>query len=380
MRMLRLGSLLAMIGLLLAACAPREVTADEIMRRMETARNNLQTAHVIADVSLASPERNGTFSVEAWAKKTGQTDAAGKPIGKLRAKVLSANEQDLVNSEFVSDGETFWLYTPKANKVITGKRSDLKQGQAGAADPAAQMMQMQEMLQQLIDGANVTIENQSEQIAGRDTWKIRLTPKPETQQQLQLGNVIDTTLWVDKQSDLPVKALLDAKDLGRLEATATTLDLNQTIADDRFTFTPPAGAEVINAAEIAKKARPQTTTLDDARKAASFTVLAPATLPNGVQLDEVQQLNMRGETVIQNYSGAINFSLVQSKGGFPGEERQPAGAQTQQVQVRGQSATLITGSGAQQGTFLRWQENGVTIVIAGTLTPDEATQIANSLK
>lgn len=380
MRMLRLGSLLAMIGLLLAACAPREVTADEIMRRMETARNNLQTAHVIADVSLTSPERSGNFSVEAWTKKTGQTDAAGKPIGKLRAKVLSAAEQDLIDTEFVSDGETFWLYTPKANKVITGKRSDLKPGQAGAADPAAQMMQMQEMLQQLIDGANVTIENQSEQIAGRDTWKIRLTPKPETQQQLQLGNVIDTTLWVDKQSDLPVKALLDAKDLGKLEATATTLDLNQTIADDRFTFTPPAGAEVINAADIAKNARPQTITLDDARKAASFTVLAPATLPNGVQLDEVQQLNMRGETVIQNYSGAINFSLVQSKGGFPGAERQPAGAQMQQVQVRGQSASLITGNGAQQGTFLRWQESGVTIVIAGTLTPEEATAIAESLK
>jgi outer membrane lipoprotein-sorting protein len=380
MRILRIGSLLALIGLLLAACAPREVTADEIMRRMEAARNNLQSAHVIADLSLTSPERSGTFSIEGWVKKTGQTDAAGKPIAKVRAKVLSANEQDLVNTEFVSDGDTFWLYTPKANKVITGKRSELKQGQTGAADPAAQMLRMQEMLQQLIDGSNVTIENRSEQVAGRDTWKIRLTPKPETQQQLQLGNVIDTTLWVDKQSDLPVKALIDAKDLGKLDATVKTLDLNQPITDDRFTFTPPAGAEVINAAEIAKKARPQTTTLDDARKQASFPVLAPDALPGGVQLDEVQLLNLRGETVIQNYSGAINFSLVQGKGRFPGDERQPAGAQTQQLQVRGQSATLITGGPGQQGTFLRWQENGVTVVIAGTLTPDEASRIAESLK
>jgi outer membrane lipoprotein-sorting protein len=380
MRILRIGSLVTMLGLLLAACAPREVTADEIMRRMETARNNLQTAHTIANLSLTSPDRSGTFSVEGWTKKTGQTDAAGKPITKSRAKVLSASEQNVVNTEFVSDGDTFWLYVPSANKVITGKRSEMKRGEIGTADPAAQMLRMQEMLQQLIDGSNVTIENRSEQVAGRNTWKIRLTPKPETQQQLQLGNVIDTTLWVDQRSDLPVKALIDAKDLGRLEATLTTLDLNQPIADDRFTFTPPTGAEVINAAEIAKKARPQTTSLDDARKQASFPVLAPETLPSGVQLDEVQLLNLRGETVIQNYSGAINFSLVQGKGGLPGDERQPTGAQTQQVQVRGQSATLITGGQDQQGTFLRWQENGVTLVIAGTLTPDQASQIAESLK
>ena len=380
MQILRIASLLALVGLILAACAPQQVSADEIMRRMETARNNLQTAHVIADISLTSPDRSGTFTVESWAKKSGQTDAAGKPIGKLRAQVLKAAEQDLVNSEFVSDGDTFWLFTPKANKVITGKRSELKQGPAGAADPAAQMLRMQEMLQQLIDGSNVTIENQSEQVAGRDTWKIRLTPKPETTQQLQLGNMIDTTLWIDKQSDLPVKALIDAKDLGKLEATATTLDLNQPIADDKFIFTPPAGAEVINAAEIAKQSRPQTTTLDEARKQVDFAVLAPDALPNGVQLDEVQVLNMRGRTVIQNYSGAVNFSLVQGKGRFPGEDREPAGAQSRQTTVRGESATLITGGGAEQGTFLRWQENGVTIAIAGTLTPDEAARIAESLK
>lgn len=381
MRLLRLGSLVALLGLLLAACAPGQVTADEIMQRMEAARNNLTTAHAIADVALDTPERSGTFSVEAWTQKTDKTDAAGKPIAKLRAKVLQASEADLVGTEFVNDGETFWLYSPKENKVVTGKLSEIKGGDVGAQDPTAQMMQMQEMLQQIIDGSDVAIENQSEQIAGRDTWKIKLTPKPETQQQLQLGSVIATNLWVDKQSDLPVKALIDAKDLGKVEATATTLELNQPIADSTFAFTPPAGAEVVNAADLAKQARPQTTTLDDARTQVSFPLLAPASLPDGVQLDEVQVLPMRGETVIQNFSGAVNFSLVQGQGGFPDQDRTPMGAQSQAVKVRGQDATLITGgTGAEQGTLLRWQENGVTIVIAGTLSAEQATALAESLK
>ena len=381
MRLLRLGSLVALLGLLLAACAPGQITADEIMQRMEAARNNLNTAHAIADISLDTPERSGSFSVEAWTQKTDKTDAAGKPIAKLRGKVLQASEADLVGTEFVNDGETFWLYSPKENKVVTGKLSEIKGGDVGAQDPTAQMMQMQAMLQQIIDGSDVAIENQNEQIAGRDTWKIKLTPKPETQQQLQLGSVIATNLWVDKQSDLPVKALIDAKDLGKVEATATTLELNQPIADSMFTFTPPAGAEVVNAADLAKKARPQTTTLDDARTQVSFPLLAPTSLPDGVQLDEVQVLPMRGETVIQNFSGTVNFSLVQGQGGFPGQDRTPMGAQSQQVKVRGQDATLITGwTDAEQGTLLRWQEKGVTIVIAGTLNAEQATALAESLK
>jgi outer membrane lipoprotein-sorting protein len=380
MRFLRLATLMAMLGLLLAACASNQITADEIMQRMQAARDNLQSAHAVADISLDSPERSGTFTVEAWTVKTDQTDAAGKPIAKLRAKVLQASESDLVNTEFVNNGETFWLYNPQANKVITGNLSELKRGDVGAGDPTAQMMQMQEMLQQLIDGSDVAIENESEQVAGRDTWKVRLTPKPETQQQLQLGSVIDTNLWIDKGSDLPVKALIDARDLGRVEATATTLDLNQPIDDSVFTFTPPDGAEVIDAAELAEKARPQTTTLDDAREQVSFPLLAPATLPDGTQLDEVQVLTMRGETVIQNYSGATTWSLVQSKGDFPGDERAPLGAESQEITVRGQAATLVTSDGANGGTLLRWQENGVTIVIAGTLSADEATALAEGLQ
>jgi outer membrane lipoprotein-sorting protein len=385
MRLFRFASLLVVLSLALAACAPNELTAEQIMQRMQEARDKLQTAYTVADISLQSPERNGSFTVESWAKKTNQTDAAGQPITKLRAKVLAAsNDQggpDLTGTEFVNDGETFWLYNPAENKVVTGKLSELKNGDVGAQDPAAQMMRMQEVLQQIIDGSNVTIENESEAVAGRDTRKIKLTPKPETQQQLQLGSIIDTNLWIDKATDLPVKALIDAKDLGRVEATATTLDLNKNVADNVFTFTAPAGAEVINAAELAAKARPQVTTLADARTQLSFNVLSPTSLPEGVQLDEVQVLNMRGETLVQNFSGPVTFSVVQGKGELPGSDQAPVGAQAQQVTVRGQQATLITGGGgAEQGSLLRWQENGVTVVVAGTLSAEQATAIAESLQ
>lgn len=381
MRFLRFASVVALLSLILTACQTEQVTAQEIMDRMKAARDKLQTVHVIADISLTSPEQSGTFTVEGWAKKTGQTNADGEPIAKTRLEVKQASEADLVGTIAVNDGETFYLYNPQENKVVTGKLSDFKGEGATGEDRAAQMLQLQEMLQRIIDGSDVAIENPSEQVAGKTTWRVKLTPKQETQESLGLGNLVVTTLWIDQASDVPVKAQIDASDLGNATAQATTLELDTPIADEVFVFTPPADAEVIDAAELAKQARPQATTLEQARQQVDFAVLSPATLPDGVQLDGVQVLTQRGATVIQNFSGAVNFSLVQAQGGFPGDETAPAGAQSESVTVRGQTGTLITGgAGAQQGTLLRWQENGVTIVIAGTLSAEQATSLAEALQ
>jgi len=163
--------------------------------------------------------------------------------------------------------------------------------------------------------------------------------------------------------------------------TVREIALDKGVDVAQFTFTPPAGATIVDAAELAKQARPQSTTLEDARKTASFPILSPATLPAGVTLDEVQKLSMGGETIIQNFGGSVEFSLVQTKGhGGLGDSDTPLGAKTQPVTVRGHAGSLVTGNGDEQGTLLRWQENGVTIVIAGTLTATQATTIAASLK
>lgn len=379
MRIFRWGMMLAITSLLLAACGT-QLTAEQIMDRMEQARANLQTAHVVADVAMTSPNENATVQVEGWAEKTGQTDAAGKPVARLRVNVLNSSEADLAGTQFVSDGTTFWVYNPEQNKVLTGKQSDLERDELGGQDPTMQMLQLQETLQGLLDDSNVVVESQDEEVAGRTTWKVRLQPKAETQEELQLGSLITTYLWIDQATDLPVKALLEAGSQGTVEATATTLDLNQPVDAAQFQFSPPAGAEVVDVATLADRFQPDSTTLDGAKSEASFPVLAPATLPDGVQLEDVQLMPMGGETVLQFYGGAANFTIVQSQGDAPGEQAAPADADVQQVTVRGQQAELITASGEEGGTVLRWSENGISFVIAGTLTPDQATALAETLQ
>lgn len=380
MKLLRVSTIGVLMSLLLVACAGNAPTAQETMDRMQAARENLRTAYTVVEVTLDAPERSGAFKVEAWAAKTGATDAASRPIGQLRAKVLNADDAALVGTEFVNDGRTFWLYNPHANTVITGSVSDLKRGDIGAQDPTAQLMRMQEMLQRVIDGSEVVIEEHDARVAGREAWQVRLTPKPETTQELQLGSQITTRLWIDKATDLPIKSVIDAGSLGRAEATATELELNEALPEGIFTFTPPTDADVSNAADIMRKARPQTMSLDDARAQVDFPLLSPSPLPADTQLEQVQVLALRGTTVIQNFGGALVFSLVQGRGDFPGDDRAPAGAETRTITVRGQPAILITGSGAEQGSLLRWEENGVTIVIAGALSPEQASAIAESLQ
>ena len=374
LRSLWLGlSLLA--ALLLAACGANELTAEQIVQRMEATRAATNDAHATVALDFTTNQQNGSFVVEGWMKKTSATDEAGQSISKLRAEVKSASQPDMQGAILVSDGDKFWLYSPSKNQVVTGSRADLPRG-IGAGGPTAQVLQ--DMIQRGMSALNVEVQGE-EQVAGVNTWKLKLTPKPDTQQQLQLDAIVQATMWVDEARALPLKLAVDAKDMGKGTITVQSIETNTGLADDLFTFTPPPGATVVNVADMAAQAAPKASTLDEARAKVSFKLLAPSALPRGTALSEVQLVG--DKTVIQNYSGgALSFSLVQSAQDVGRDRQPPAGSQVQQLTVRGQAATLITGNGSEQGSLLRWQENGVRIIIAGTLSADDARKVAESLR
>lgn len=362
-------------ALLLAACGATQYSAEQIVQRMEATRAATNDAHATVAIDFTSDQQNGTFVIEGWLKKTDRTDEAGQPITKLRALVQSASQPEMQGTLLVSDGDAFWLYSPSKNQVVTGSRADLPRGM-GAGGPTTQALQ--DMLTRGMSALNVEVQGE-EPVAGVNTWKLKLTPKADTQQQLQLDGIVQATMWVDEARALPLKLALDAKDMGKGNVEVRSIETNVGLADDLFTFTPPPGATVVPVADIAAQAAPQAATLDEARAKVTFKLLAPADLPQGTALSEVQLVGAK--TVIQNYSGgALSFSLVQSTQDVGRDRQPPAGSQAQQVSVRGQQATLITGSGSEQGSLLRWEENGVRVIIAGTLSGDAARTVAESLR
>jgi hypothetical protein len=123
---------------------------------------------------------------------------------------------------------------------------------------------------------------------------------------------------------------------------------------------------------------PQSSTIDEARAAVSFTLLTPTTLPTDVALVEV---SVQGDsTVIQNYAGGVTtLSLVQSTRPTGGDREPPAGSNVEAVTVRGVMGELITSSDGAS-SLLRWEENGVRIVVAGTIDGATALEVAEGLE
>ncbi len=370
--------LLLISVLVVSACgqAPTTISAEEIMQRMEAARDAMQDIRATVAFDFTSPEKSGSMLMETWLKKTDQTDAQDRPINMLRIDVREASDAQLQDARFVSDGETFWVYHPDENRVLTGTREDL--AEQPMTDAAGAARTFEDMLQRGLDAFDIEVLGE-EQIAGQNTWKLRLTPASDTQQQLQLDRVVQVTMWVDEELALPLRIDVDASDMGRAMFEVRSLDIDSDLSADLFTFTVPEGAEVVNVAELAAQMRPRSLSLEEAAAEVDFVLLSPADLPLDATLVDVQVI---GDTlVIQNYVGSqVTFSIVQSSDEMGAERQPPIGSEVQTITVREQEATLITSGDDQPGSLLRWVEDDVRIIVAGTLSADDALRVAEALQ
>lgn len=376
MRRLRLF-LLSLIGMLaLAACTQPLPSAEELAQRMEAARAAMTSAEATLSISFTTPEQSGTLSALGWMEQTSQRDAVGVPITRMRTEVSGASEAELLGMTMVSDGSTFWLYSPAEQRVITGSRDELKE--SVQADPALPATMLSELINQGLEAVDLKVVG-TEMIAGRPTWKVDFTPRAETSAQLGLNGVINGTLWVDEKLALPLKMTLEAGDLGQGTVELSNLQVNQPIDPARFRFTPPPGVTVEEAADLAEQMRDRAAAnLAEARAAVDFSLREPGYLPTGLSLVEVRLLDT--STVILNYVGSgMRLSIVQSREDLGRDREPPVDSKQELVKVNGRPATLITGANGQ-GSMLRWEDQRVYYIVTGTLSGEEALQVAAALR
>lgn len=365
----------AITALLLAACGQSLPTAEEIVERMEAARAATNDAHAVVAIDFTSAERSGQLVVEAWLQKTGETDAAGEPIARIRAEVLEASEAELVGSLVVSDGATFWLYNPAENTVVTGDARSMQD--QSPTSPAGATEMLQDVIAEGLDALELEVEG-VEPVAGKNAWKVNFTPKAETNAQLQLDGVIDGTMWVDEELALPLKLALDASDFGQGTVEVRSIETNSGVSAELFSFTPPEGATIIEAEELAAQMQPKPVSLEEARTAVSFALREPGYLPAGMTLIEVRVIGTG--TVILNYAGeGESVSVVQSNEEVGQDREPPAGSQVQEATVGDATGTLITGADGE-GALLRWEQAGLRYVVAGTLSAEETLKVAEGLQ
>jgi outer membrane lipoprotein-sorting protein len=354
-------------------------SAEDILTEALTITESITDGHAIVEFSGSMPDKDVSGTAEVWGKLN--VGPNGEPA--LRVEVLSASQSDMGGTVFVADGVQFWLWNPVKNTVLVGTFAELKEKMAeraadydgaydfdheGQAADADHPETAEEAVAKLTE--YFTVEKMgTEDVAGTPTNKLRLIPIAEKmpEQMRAAGGLFYA--WFRASDNAPLAIEYTGSALGGGQATAVQLDLNQGVADGRFNFIIPAGAEVVNIADLEP---PQAETLGEA-DAAALGLLVPASLPEGASL--LETVDMMG-TAVQRYSlpDGQSFTIAQ---GAPNDRFAPDGA-SQTVTVRGVSATLYSDE-ANSRTLLTWTEGETQFWIGGDLTPEQAAALAESL-
>jgi outer membrane lipoprotein-sorting protein len=345
-------SLLMALSLVLAGCG-NKITAEEIVAKMRETIEGTEDAHAVVTADVSAQGIEMSLTAEVWEKAP----------NLIRAEVLEASEAHFVGTLMVSDGQQAWLYEPARNRVAVGPPGELEMPL-----PQEMLSSLQEAIQEVLDVSDVELVGE-EAVTGREAYKLTVSPREGDQTEIFPGNGT-ATLWVDKEEWIVLRAIYEANTFGAGGMQVQSFELNPGLSDDLFRFEVPEGATVIDV----EAQQPEPLTLDEARAQAGFPLLVPDYVPGDATLIEVFRAT---DSFVLRYdhSTSVSFAVVQG----PEMAGPPPLGQSQDITVRGQSATVITDE-AGGNTFLYWTEDGVTVTVAGHISLDEALMVAESLK
>ncbi len=259
----RIWSLMLVLTMVLAGCGQEDITAENIVTKIREGQANTNNVHAVMRVDYTSDQAAGFIKAEVWSSKTGNKDADGNEIKAFRAKILDANDAKMVGAEVVSDGTQGWFFDPAENKAYVGTAAELSQSQLGQQeqeqgqggrgrmDQTQMLGQLQSVVEKGLDSLTITILGE-EKVAGFDTYKVSIAPKADAQQQLPIDLLVDINVWLEDTNWMPVKFVLDAKDMGNVSFAAETLEVNKGIDQAVFSAQPPATAEIVKIADVIK--------------------------------------------------------------------------------------------------------------------------------
>ena len=345
-------SLLLIVAVALAGCG-REMTAEEIVAKMQETVDSTQDAHAIVVAEVNAQGIELSVPAELWEQTP----------NRVRAEVLEASEASLVGTTLVNDGANGWFYEPARNLVTVGAVEKLD-----TPLPQEVLVGLQEVIQDVLNATDVELVGE-ETVAGREAYKLEANPKEGAEEQLFPGNGT-ATVWVDKEQWIVLKATYEAGAFGQGSLEVQSFELNPGLSADLFAFEVPEGADVVDVE--AQQSVPLT--LDEALAQAGFPLLVPAYVPEGTTLVEVFKVD---EAFVLRYDHSPDVSFTVFQG--PEQVGPPVLGQTQDITVRGFDATAITDE-VGGNTFLYWTENGITVTVAGRISLEEAIQVAESLQ
>ncbi|CAN5402986.1 outer membrane lipoprotein carrier protein LolA [soil metagenome] len=165
------------------------------------------------------------------AKATFSQSIKGSGKGASGSGTVYIKKEDYYRIEIggqtiITDGKTSWSYNPKKKQVVIDNYKD----DGNTFSPNKFLFKYPENFYSDLES--------EENISGIDCYVIKLTPRTS-------GNIKSAKIWIDKNENLIKKITISSK-----ESTSTytlkNIDLNAGLSSSKFTFSPPAGVEVID--------------------------------------------------------------------------------------------------------------------------------------
>jgi len=343
--------LLAILSLILGACQSQP-SVEEIVAKMKEVEASTNDAHGVVEFSIRGLGEDQEIVAEVWEKRPSMT----------RVELLESSMAEFGGAILVSDGTQVWVYFPEENRVVVEEI-----GPEEPSGPRQLMNMMEEIIQRVVDTSEVRLIGE-EEVAGVATYKLEFTAKDGDEALLPADST--ATLWVDQERWVVLQAHFLGDPVGEAWMRVRSFEVNTGLGADLFVFEVPEGAHV----EEAESRHPVPLTLDEAQAEAEF-LLVPAYVPDGATLVGVFAVD-GGYVLHYDHQVDTSFTIVQTPWA-PTEETHLG--RISEVTVRGQEATLITDEVAGN-SFLTWDEDGITVTIAGRIAADEIVRVAESLQ
>jgi outer membrane lipoprotein-sorting protein len=212
----------------------RSVSAAEVLARLNQAVKDPNP------FGLRSYE--GVFIQDAFGPGTATADTAHtenhiwyQAPDKERTEIRTKSNKLMVS---INDGKTRWLHDPAANRVTLYDPTFywIDFASIGEND-------LQSLLANTDEGYDVQLLD-NEQVAGRTTYVLQLTPRVQTSVSLSF-HPNRKRLWVDQETYMILKYEEDDDDFNLDRTwTFTSFTPNPVLSPSLFSFTPPPGAAI----------------------------------------------------------------------------------------------------------------------------------------
>jgi len=317
--------------------------------------------HGVFDLTITGRALNGSAATEVW----------NMAPHKNRTVVLQSTVSQIVKGAItVTDGKQLWQYDPEQNVVYNGPVPATNGTPAGGG----QSQFLLNLVQNIFTHSDGTIRS-STTVNSHAVYDVHIVPGQDSAG-VGAGNASFNyagEVYIDKSTHLPVRLNLEITGFGTVLLDLPTFQLNQTLPDSLFTFTPPPGAKVLPLRQATPTGTTGSLTLVQAQQQAGYHLLSIPGDQADYVLQGVNALGAPGNQIyVLNYmKGNLAFTISEGKplANLPDPS-------SRQVKLRNTIGTISSANGTPT---LAWTENGVGIHITGQLSPDQLVSIAGLL-